>query len=89
MSKYVGSVSSANEYTTKVGADILRQGGNAWDAIVAAGFASAVSEFGFTSVGGGGFMLSLPVNGEPVSFFLIFEDYLKINIFWGNLKGSL
>lgn len=47
---------------------VLEAGGNAFDAAVAAGFAAAVAEPGFTSLGGGGFLLARTAAGEAVLF---------------------
>ncbi len=48
---------------------ILEQGGNAFDAVVAAGFAAAVTEPMLTSLGGGGLMLAHSEDrGEKVFF---------------------
>lgn len=54
-------------------AAMLRQGGNAFDAVVAAGFASAVCEPGFTSLAGGGFLLARAA-GQPDTVFDFFVD---------------
>ena len=52
-----GMVASQNEIATRVGVEILRQGGNAVDAAVAVGFALAVTLPRAGNVGGGGYML--------------------------------
>ena len=52
-----GMVATEQHLATKVGADILRQGGNAIDAAVAVGFALAVVLPNAGNLGGGGFML--------------------------------
>jgi gamma-glutamyltranspeptidase/glutathione hydrolase len=52
---------------------LLRSGGNAFDAVLAAGFAAAVSEPGLTSLGGGGFLLVRPA-GEPARVLDFFVD---------------
>ncbi len=52
-----GMVASQEKHATRVGVDILRQGGNAVDAAVAVGFALAVTHPQAGNIGGGGFML--------------------------------
>ncbi|RXL47113.1 gamma-glutamyltransferase, partial [Citrobacter sp. AAK_AS5] len=52
------SVASGHPQVTEAACDILRAGGNAFDAAVAAGFAAAVAEPALTSLGGGGFLLA-------------------------------
>ena len=52
-----GAVAAGHPLTAEVGASILRAGGNAVDACVAAGIASWVAESPLTGPGAGGFML--------------------------------
>ncbi len=52
-----GMVVSQNAIASRVGADILRKGGNAVDAAVAVGFALAVTLPRAGNIGGGGYML--------------------------------
>jgi gamma-glutamyltranspeptidase/glutathione hydrolase len=47
---------------------ILHAGGNAFDAIIGAGFASAVAEPALTSLGGGGFLMVRTADGEARLF---------------------
>ncbi len=52
-----GMVSSQEAIASQIGADILKQGGNAVDAAVAVGYALAVTLPRAGNIGGGGFML--------------------------------
>lgn len=62
-----GMVSSVDETATRVGVDILRQGGNAVDAAVAVGFALAVTYPQAGNLGGGGFMLLRTYDGKTTT----------------------
>lgn len=53
-----GLVASGHPEVSAAAASLLRQGGNAFDAAVAAGFAASLAEPMFTSLGGGGFLLA-------------------------------
>src|ERR1700750_1116619 len=52
-----GMVVAQEKIAARIGADILRQGGNAVDAAVATGFAMAVTYPRAGNIGGGGFMV--------------------------------
>ena len=57
-------VVSAREEASKIGADILKKGGNAFDAMVATEMALAVAYPYAGNLGGGGFMVYRKANGE-------------------------
>jgi gamma-glutamyltranspeptidase/glutathione hydrolase len=67
-----GVISSGDKYTSEAGAQVLKNGGNAYDAICAAMLTSPLSEPMLTSVGGGGFLLSYQKNkgAELYDFFV-------------------
>lgn len=52
-----GMIASAHPEASRIGAEILQEGGNAIDAMVAASFAISVLRPQSTGIGGGGFML--------------------------------
>jgi len=53
-----GVVAAGHEDTAKAALEILKEGGNAFDAAVGAGFAAGAAEPLLTSLGGGGFFLA-------------------------------
>ncbi len=67
-----GMVATAQHLASKVGADILRQGGNAVDAAVAVGYALAVVYPAAGNLGGGGFMTIRFADGRTT--FLDFRE---------------
>ena len=67
-----GMVSTAQHLASKVGADILREGGNAVDAAVAVGYALAVVYPAAGNLGGGGFMTIRFADGRTT--FLDFRE---------------
>ena len=62
-----GAVSSTSKIASDVGIDVLKKGGNAFDAIVATGFALAVTSPANGNIGGGGFLVAHTASGESVS----------------------
>jgi len=68
-----GMVVAAERRAAQIGADILRQGGNAVDAAVAVGFAEAVTNPCCGNLGGGGFLVAhLAATGRDV--FIDFRE---------------
>jgi gamma-glutamyltranspeptidase/glutathione hydrolase len=62
-----GMVVAQEAIAARVGADILRKGGNAIDAAVAVGFTMAVTYPRAGNIGGGGFMIIHRANGDDTT----------------------
>lgn len=69
-----GIVAAASPYAAKAGLDILKAGGNAFDAAVAVSFALGVVEADATGLGGGGLMIAYNVNSGK-SLFYNFREF--------------
>ncbi len=66
-----GAVAAGHPLTAEAGADVLREGGNAVDAAVAAVLTSFVTESPLTGLGAGGFMLvHAPDENVLLDFFV-------------------
>lgn len=67
-------VASGHKLVSRTAAEIMGSGGNAFDAAVAAGFASAVAEPTLTSLGGGGLLLGWSAKHNQELFFDFFVN---------------
>lgn len=75
MSKYTKSiVATGHPLASEAAAIILKEGGNAFDAVVAAGFASSAVEPALNSLGGGGLLLGHSADVGQNLFFDFFVD---------------
>ena len=63
-----GIVASQSEIASKIGAAVIRDGGTAIDAMVATGFALAVTHPTAGNIGGGGFIVYRPASGTAVAY---------------------
>ena len=63
-----GMVASQHFLASKVGLDVLADGGTAVDAAVATALALAVVHPAAGNIGGGGFLLYRPASGEPAAY---------------------
>jgi gamma-glutamyltranspeptidase/glutathione hydrolase len=63
-----GMVATENGIAAGIGADVLRQGGNAIDAAVATAFAMTVTHPTAGNVGGGGFLVFRSAEGEATAY---------------------
>src|ERR671934_1325258 len=72
MSTPRGVIAAGHPLTAEAGAEILRQGGNAFDAAICAVMASLTVESQLTGLGAGGFLLAHTASGEDhlLDFFV-------------------
>ncbi len=63
-----GTVAAGHELTVQAADEILRAGGNAFDAILAAHFAACAVEPVLASLGGGGFLLAIKHGSRPIVY---------------------
>jgi len=68
MSRTRGAIAAGHRKTAEAGMEILAQGGNVFDAVVAAALAACVAEYALTSLGGGGFLLAHTHNNRNILF---------------------
>jgi len=68
MGKTTGAIAAGHPQTAKAGTLMLEEGGNAFDAILAAMCAACVCEPVLASFGGGGFLLSHAHDSDPVLY---------------------
>src|SRR5688500_20141761 len=64
----LGMVITQSDIASQVGFDVIKNGGNAIDAVVATGLALAVTHPTAGNIGGGGFIVFRPAAGEPAAF---------------------
>ena len=64
----LGAVACGHPVTAEAAIGVLRDGGNAFDAVVAAQCAACVAEPVLASLAGGGFLLAHPARGNPVLY---------------------
>jgi len=63
-----GVIAAGHQATAQAAIEVMQEGGNAFDAALAATFASCVAEPVLSSLGGGGFLLAKPAHGSPVLY---------------------
>lgn len=68
MASSQGVIAAGHDVTAQAGEDILRGGGNAYDAALAALAAACVAEPVLASMAGGGFMLASPADASPLIY---------------------
>ena len=90
-----GAISAGSKECVETAKQIFSDGGNAFDAGVAAVFTSMTSEFALTGAGGGGIMLGMDANNPPMVYDFFVDcpkpinhkiDFQKISVDFGNTK---
>ena len=74
MSNTKGVVAAGHELTACAGAEMLEDGGNAFDAALAGVFMTFVAEAVFSSPGGSGFLMARREGGDSVKLFDFFTE---------------
>ena len=79
--KNKGAVASGHQDTAEAAAQILDQGGNAFDAVIAAHLAACVAEPVLSSLGGGGFLTAHTKQGKNIVYdFFTHTPKLKLPV---------
>ncbi|MGD9958885.1 gamma-glutamyltransferase [Nocardioides sp.] len=66
MSSHQVAVAATGQQSLEAGLGVAADGGNAFDAAMAAALVAMVTEPGVVSIGGGGFISAWPAGGEPI-----------------------
>ncbi len=69
-----GVVAAGHKVTAEAAAEVLREGGNAFDAAITGMVAATVPEFVFSSIGGGGFLMARPANSRKAILYDFFAQ---------------
>lgn len=72
-----GAVAAGHDVTARAAARVLEEGGNAFDAVVAAMWAACVAEPVLASLGGGGFVMARPAGKPPRLYDFFVETPLE------------
>ena len=92
-----GSISAGSKEAVDTAKQIFSNGGNAFDAGVAAAFTSMTSEFSLTGAGGGGIMIGMDPKSKPYIYDFFVDcpaitnknsDFKKINVDFGSTSQN-
>ncbi|GAM89185.1 hypothetical protein ANO11243_072220 [Dothideomycetidae sp. 11243] len=86
-----GAVASESQICSRIGADVLRKGGNAADSMVATVFCTGVIGMYHSGIGGGGFALVRGRDGryESIDFRESAPAAMNETVYVGNVRGSI
>ncbi len=74
MKENKGVVAAGHKESAEAAAEVLREGGNAFDAAIAGMVTATVPEFVFSSIGGGGFLMARPANSKHAILYDFFAQ---------------
>jgi len=77
MKRKAGAIAAGHPETAKAAGEMLRNGGNAFDAVLAAHLAACVAEPVLTSLGGGGFLIAKTAGGEQTLYDFFVQTPLQ------------
>ena len=92
-----GAIATGSKESLETAKYIFREGGNAFDAAIAAVFSSMTSEFALTGAGGGGALLGIKNGKSPILYDFFVDcplitkkkvDFEKIIVDFGNTKQN-
>lgn len=69
-----GVIAAGHKITAEAAENVLREGGNAFDAVIAAIATATVPEFVFSSLGGGGFLMAKPAHAKRATCYDFFAQ---------------
>ena len=75
-----GNISTGSEEASLAAKEILKFGGNAFDAAVSAIFVSMTSEFALTGAFGGGTLLGVEKNSSPFVYDFFVDSPFKLSL---------
>lgn len=77
MEKAIGAVAAGHQATAEAAANVLKEGGNAFDAVVAAHITACVAEPVLASFAGGGFLLAETSGGQKTLYDFFVQTPIK------------
>ena len=92
-----GAIATGSKESLDCAKHIFKEGGNAFDAAIAAVFSSMTSEFALTGAGGGGALLGINKGQNPILYDFFVDcppitdkkiDFGKVEVDFGNTKQS-
>lgn len=74
MAKKRGVIAAGHKITAEAAEEVLREGGNAFDAVISAIVTATIPEFVFSSLGGGGHLMARPASAKRTICYDFFSQ---------------